>query len=507
VDREGIVRPSWYVNAGARVAVRLRLPPGAPELRWHEAATAGARSVRVLDGARADVLSRGAGASGWEPRRASLASHAGHEVVIELAAEGEGTAFFGEPRVVASGPETSTPDVLVYLIDTLRADALGAYGSPRAGVSPTIDALARGGVVFSQALSTSSWTKPAIPTLLTGLHPMTHRVGATSYTDRLPEGVPLLQEAFRTAGWRTGSFSASPLGSTLSGLERGFAAAYTPQRWQGEIGDLEHPGAEQLHAGLLAWVDEEPELPFFAYVQTLEVHEWKRARYARDLAPGFEPYDAAVHDADRRLGELLEALRSRGRHPLVVVLADHGESFGEHGVHGHGTSLFQSQIHIPLVLYAEGALPAMTVTDPVALTDVAPTVLDLAGLPPLPGQDGASLAAFPRGEGAAPRGVSSELVRFVWRPDAPPWRSMVSPELGKLIRVKGLPDLAYDLAHDRCETRPRPALAGTLAAALDERLREEDAAHERFAAQHGATTKGAVDAAEVERLRALGYVQ
>jgi hypothetical protein len=84
---------------------------------------------------------------------------------------------------------------------------------------------------------------------------------------------------------------------------------------------------------------------------------------------------------------------------------------------------------------------------------------------------------------------------------------MVSPELGKLIRVKGLPDLAYDLAHDRCETRPRPALAGTLAAALDERLREEDAAHERFAAQHGATTKGAVDAAEVERLRALGYVQ
>lgn len=512
IERDGIVRPSWFVNSGARVRIALPLPAGEPLLQWSEAGTeASTRSVRVVAGDDVVTLAAGAGASGWQARTASLARFAGRDVIVELSADGTGTAFFGDPTVVVPQPVPHTPDVVVYLVDTLRADALGAWGSPRGDVSPTIDAMAREGVMFSLALSSSSWTKPAIPTLLSGLHPITHGVGATSYTDRLPASVPMMQETFRAAGWRTGSFAASPLGSTLSGLERGFDAAYTPAHWNGSIGDLEHPEARQLHDALLSWVDERPDLPFFAFVHTIEVHEWKRERYGRDRRPGWDGYDAAVHDADHQLGELLAALESRGRRPLVVLLSDHGESFGDHGVNGHGTGLFQSQLHIPLIFRAKNALPAMTVTEPVSLVDVAPTILDLVNLPGLPDAAGTSLASWPRaghGSGESPRAdVTSELTRFVWRPRAPKWRSLVSRNAQKLIRIEGQAPLAFDLARDPCETAPLADLAAKLLPTLEARIAFESTTRAEFLSRHGEGPRAAVDAGDVERLRALGYVE
>jgi len=509
VERQGIVRPSWYVNGGARVGIPVRVPEGEPELRWHEAAQgAPARSLRVLADGGAVDLAASELAEAWAPRRASLAPFAGRDVVLELGAEGDGTALFGDPRIVSPHASAETPDVILYLIDTLRADAVGAFGSARRGVTPVLDRLAQGGVVFAHALSTSPWTKPAIPTLLTGLHPSAHGVGATSYTDLLPADVPVLQAAFRAAGWRAGAFAANPLGSTLSGLERGFGAAYTPRHWRGAISDLGHPAAAQLHAALLAWIDEEPELPFFAYVHTLEPHEWEDARYASPR-PGWDRYDAAVHDADARLGELLQELAARGRRPLVVVVSDHGESLGEHGVLHHGTTLYQTELHVPLLFWAEGALPALTVTEPVSLEDVAPTLLDLVGLPPLPHASGASLASFPR-EGRAPAaaaGVSSELGRYVWTPSAPLGHSWVSHAHEKRIAIDGAPAVGFDLAADPCEVRPLPELAERLAAEQAARLARESAAREDFVRRHGAAAAGAFDAGQAEQLRALGYVE
>jgi arylsulfatase A-like enzyme len=518
VERDGIVRPAWYVNGGARVRLRLRVPEGAPELRWHDAAAGAAlRTLGVLAGRDAVVLSRAQGTGGWSARRAALAAWAGREVVLELASEGPGTALFGDPRIVlpAPAPETQdvlageTPDVVLYLIDTLRADAIGAFGSPRRGVTPVLDRLAREGVVFARAISTSSWTKPAIPTLMTGLHPAAHGVGATSYTDRLPVGVPLLQAGFRAAGWRAGSFAANPLGSTLSGLERGFGAAYTPRHWHGSLGDLEHPPAALLHASLLAWIDEEPDLPFFAYVHTLEPHEWERPRYAADLPRGWDAYDAAVHDADTRLGELLEALEARGRRPLVVVASDHGESLGEHGVLRHGTTLHQTELHVPLVFWAPGRLPSMTVTEPVSLEDIAPTLLELMGLPALPAATGVSLARWPR-DGSPPAaraGVSSELGRYVWTPSAPRGHSLVAPDGRKRIEIEGAAAQGYDLAADPCEVRPLPEIAERLAAEQAAERARESAARAGFVERHGEGVRGAFDAGEAERLRALGYVE
>jgi arylsulfatase A-like enzyme len=512
VERAGIVRPSWYVNGGARVTIPVRVPEGDAELRWHEAAAgAGARTIRILAGEGAVALSQGEGEGDWAARRASLAAWSGREVAIELAAEGSGTAIFGDPRVVSPHAPRETPNVVLYLIDTLRADAIGAFGSQRRGVTPVLDRLAREGLVFARAISTSSWTKPAIPTLMSGLHPAVHGVGATSYTDRLPADVPLLQAAFRAAGWRAGSFAANPLGSTLSGLERGFGAAYTPRHWQGTIGDLENPEAAQLHAALLAWIDEEPDLPFFAYVHSLEPHEWERARYAAALPRGWDAYDAAVHDADRRLGELLRELASRHRRTLLVVASDHGESLGEHGVKNHGTTLFQAELHVPLLFWAAGELPPMTVTEPVSLEDVAPSILELVGLPALPQASGTGLASWAR-EGrapasAAPGGVSSELGRYVWTPSAPRGHSLVAPDGKKRIQIEGAAAVGYDLAADPCEVRPLPEIAERLAAGQATHRARETAARASFVEQHGAEAPGIFDAGEVEQLRALGYVE
>ena len=511
VEHAGVIRPSWFVHGGARVRVEVEVPESAPELRWHDGAAAdvGPRVVRVIDDGEVRELARSAGASDWRHRRASLSAWAGRRVVIELASLGEGVGLFGDPRVL-SAREQPGPVLLVYLIDTLRADRLGAWGSRVSGVSPQLDRLASEGVVLRNAISSSSWTKPAIPTLMTGIWPTTHQVGATSYADRLPASVGLVQEAFRRGGWRTGSFAANPLGSTLSGLERGFGTAVPPRYWEGRVGRLGHPAAPQLHETALAWLDEEPDRPAFAYVHTLEVHRYKAPMYAQPTGSLQQPYDAAIRDADARLGELLEALRTRGRisELLLVVVSDHGHSFGEHGLRGHGRSVFQTEIHIPLLFWAPGRLEPAAVSRPVGLPDLAPTLVELAGLPPLPEADGRSLAPVLR-EGREPEHdfVAAALLRYVHRPEAPQQFAVLSPELRKLVRTAVAKPWRFDIAADPGEVhgtrragRPAPGHPRGLAARPGGRRGGLPRAPRKRS--FGGPRRG-----RAERLRALGYLE
>ena len=317
-------------------------------------------------------------------------------MVIRLANRGTGVALFGQPRVVSVANGGRAGDVVVYLIDTLRADHVAAFGARFDGITPTLDRLIGEGVGFEMALSHSPWTKPTIATLLTGLLPTTHRVGSQTLSDRVPGSVAMVQERFRSAGWRTGSFAANPLGSTLSGLERGFGTAVAPRFWRRpELG--QHPSAAQVRGELLRWIDLEPDRPFFAYVHVMEAHPEGRHYHGRDLPEGFTPYAASVRAADADLGALLRALEERGRIDdlQLVVLGDHGDSFGEHGSRweGHGTSLFQEQIQVPLVFWRRGGPHREPVSSPVGLADVSPTLIDLFGLPPLEHADGVTLGA------------------------------------------------------------------------------------------------------------------
>lgn len=504
-----VIHPAWFVHAGRSVRIAVRVPDGEPLLTWQDGAIgSGARSVVVRDGDAVQELARVEGPGrAWKRRQASLAPWAGRDVEIELRSDAPGVGLFGAPRILPRAAGTATPNVIVYLVDTLRADHLGAYGSRAPGVSPHFDRVAAEGTLFGVAISSSAWTKPAIPTLMTGLSPTTHRVGASTYADRLPAGVPLVQERFRDAGWRTGSFSASPLGSTLSGLERGFDTAMLPGHWRYNLGELPHAAANQLHDALFAWHAEEPGTPFFAYVHTMEVHSWRAPRY-RQAPPGFTPYDFAVQDADARFGELLAGLADRGlaEDTLIVVVSDHGESFGDHDVRDHGTGLYQSQIHVPLLFWAGRAIPAIAVDDVVGLADVAPTLLDLLRLPPLPGADGASLAPYLRGATApVHESVPAERIRYVWQPDDAEIHAVVRQDKKKLIR-KADDEQAFDLAADACETRTLERVPVDLRRRLDAWLAAQGASARRFLAAYGAAA-GEVDAQDVELLKSLGYVE
>lgn len=531
VGSGGLIRPAWFVNGGAAVRMAVEVPREAPEIRWHDAALPGEgdRVLRVgRAGAAEEAWRSSTDGAVWSLQRVSLAPWAGRTVTVEMAMEGDGrVGFFGDPRILSAAPGPHA-GVILYMIDNLRADGVGAIAgrmAPAPGpwtvtaATPTLDRLGSGGTVFTRAVTTSPWTKPAIPTLLTGLWPTTHRVGATSYSDRLPASVPVIQELFRRAGWRTASFSASPLGSTLSGLERGFGLTAPPRRWRGEVGELLHPSADQLHEELLAWMDEEPGQPFFAYVHTLEVHSYKNQIYAREADDGLDSYERAVADADRAMGELVSRLRRSERHAgvLYAIVSDHGESFGAHGVSGHGSSLYQSEIHIPLIFSgpalagAPEGLAGAAVDHPVSLADVAPTLAELGGLSGLPGGGGRSLAAYlwegvAAGDTGAPSFVPSALLRYVHRPGAPRQHALVRGDLLKILRIEGGPEQVFDLAADPHERTPLPGGSADLSRMLDRWLADQRGAAEVFQRRHGVSDPGVLDAGEAERLRSLGYL-
>jgi arylsulfatase A-like enzyme len=514
VEIEGVIRPAWYVNGGGTVRLAVSLPRMDVDLRWQEGNVRGATSniVRVIDGAQVTELSRGRAGPAWRHRSGSLGPWRGRSVILEFSAEGGGVAVFGDPRIVPAESWPSPPAVIVYMIDTLRADRLGAWGSPVPRVSPVIDRLAAEGVKLSNAISSSPSTKPAIPTLMTGIWPTTHKVGAVSHSDRLPPSVRLVQERFRHAGWRTGSFTAHPLGSTLSALERGFGTSLPPRHWRDRIGPLGHPAADQLHDALAEWLDEEPDQPFFAYVHTLEVHEYYKPLYQNQDREGLTPYDIAVSDADKKLGELIEGLRSRGRlsRLLLVVLSDHGESWGDHGLQGHGSGLFQSQLHIPIIFWGPGLITSHEIDHPVGLPDLAPTLLDLAALPELPEADGRSLASYVLGD-AEPvhEYVAAALLRYIWNPGAPQQFALVSRHRRKVIRTAGEFEfqLQFDLRADPHELRPIGRGDDRLSAALADWLRQQEKAAEEFRARHGSPVSAVLDLEDAERLRSLGYIE
>jgi arylsulfatase A-like enzyme len=512
----GSFQPSWWVRGGASVGFAVDLPADGSELRWRDGALAGGEEPRVelVAGGRASLLdsvSHAKPSAGWQARRIPLTGHAGEHVVLRLSNGGTGTALFGDPRIVPTGARQPAGNVLVVLIDTLRADHVGAFGADFDGITPTLDRMIRDGVGFEMALSHSPWTKPTVATVMTGLLPTTHRVGSRTLSDRVPGSVALVQERFRSAGWRTGSFAANPLGSTLSGLERGFGTALAPRFWRGRTQLGPHPSASQLRAELLSWLDEEPDRPFFAYVHVMEVHPGGRRHHGRGTPSGYTLYAAAVHAADQDLADLLSALDDRGRldDTLVVVLGDHGDSFGQHGrpMAGHGTSLFQDQIHVPLVFWQPGGPAREPIATPVGLSDVAPTLLALFDLPPLEEADGADLAGLWTGGGAVGRPVASALIRFPHAPDAPRQDSLVTPERHKALRIGDEQRLAFDLDADPDERGgAAPADADALLRTLDRLVEAEPERARRFRERHGASQAGAVDAEELERLKELGYV-
>jgi arylsulfatase A-like enzyme len=384
----------------------------------------------------------------WVPLDVDLSRHAGQRVEILLETRGFGQglgaadrAYWGNPLLTSSAAP-SRPLVVVYLVDTLRADHLPLYGYPR-NTAPELTRLARDGVVFDQAIAPSSWTKPSVASLFTSLLPRDH--GCLQFYAPLDRSLVTLAEMLRPAGYVTGAVVANPiLVSEAAAFGQGFsvfAAAREPLEAEGVVDDA------------LRILDRSEGLPLLLYVHTMDPHAPYDAPTPFDRlfpasprpspsgagavdagdAPGLDEvvreYDGEIAYGDREFGRLIRELERRGLYEdaLVVFLADHGEELGERGTLGHGHSLFDELVRVPLVVkYPGGRYAGRRVARQVQMVDILPTVLAAAGVRVPDGLAGRPLeesVSGPRVERPAPLetkhrehvayGARSELAKYV----------------------------------------------------------------------------------------------
>ncbi|HEV3458051.1 MAG TPA: sulfatase-like hydrolase/transferase [Thermoanaerobaculia bacterium] len=412
----------------------------------------------------------------------------------------------------AAGPP---PNVIVILVDTLRRDRLTPYGYRRE-TSPEIGRrLAAAGTVVEEAYSQAPWTLPSMVSLMTGRYPG-ELLGADLSAYGIPAGITPIAERLAHAGYETAGFLANPTMHVGSGFERGFDTFYAPPA------DIEwlRRHADDLNRHVLPWLAayQDQDRPFFLYLHYIDPHDpyenpetagnrspfegeyrgpvagdWVHGIYtgklvlpdpARDLAHLSALYDSEVHYVDHAIGQVLAALRPEVlAHTLVLLTADHGEELLDHGGWKHGQTLYEEQIHVPLIVRWDGHVAAgRRLAGTVRLLDVAPTLAAAAGAAPDPGWAGLNL--LPALTGAAPlaerpafaEGLSSGPLRTAavlgrWKlmafnraePFVPAdelqdhlWRE----DLARLARIE-----LYDLARDPGERHNLAAEPGAAGAA------------------------------------------
>jgi arylsulfatase A-like enzyme len=340
-------------------------------------------------------------------------------IVAVVLALGALAALPGRP---AAGAETERrgprfPDVLLISIDTLRTDRLSAYGYGRP-TSPEIDRLLRRGAWFTDARTVEPLTSPASCSLLTSRFP--HEHGSTRNGLRLRPGLESLPKLLEQRGYDTAAFVGNwTLRNSLSGLAEHFDEyheVFTRRRWFGMFN--EEATGEDLTAETVQWIEEHreesPDRPYFAWVHYVEPHapyrfwegfaETLRIDFERGV-PKSDRYDTEVAYTDREVGRLLRALGGDEGLPddtLVLFVADHGESLGQHGYWGHGRHLYENSLRIPMSLAWPGRVPAGKVEEPALIIDLAPTVLGLLGLPEPEEFRGFDWSRVFRGEAEAP---------------------------------------------------------------------------------------------------------
>lgn len=295
----------------------------------------------------------------------------------------------------APAPEAGRTSVVLIVVDTLRADRLGAYGYGEA-TSPRIDALAHGGVRFSNFFTTCSWTRPAMASLLTGLYPRTTGVYEEE-ADVLDPSFVTLAERLSAEGYRTFAANANPNISVSYGFSQGFEhyEEATGRRKTMETADAITDAALSTLDGVdLAG------RPYYLQLQYVDPHMPYDPPDSYDRG---NPYDGEIRFADAEIGRLLDGLHARGLldDALVIVTSDHGEGLESHpGVFGssqHGTHLYDSVLHVPFIVSHPGLVEGRVVDGLASAIDVVPTVLDLLGLPDDDTLPGRSLAGPMRG--------------------------------------------------------------------------------------------------------------
>src|SRR5579864_1539060 len=289
-------------------------------------------------------------------------------------------------------------NIILITLDTTRADRMGFLGSKR-GLTPNLDSLASQSAVFARAYSQVPLTTPSHATILTGTFPQFNHV--SDLGSPLEKDLPYLPAILRQHGYRTAAFVGSqvldPKSASAPGFDRGFDTYNAPFHARRPSDDryhsIERRGAEVVdHA--LGWLNRHPRGPFFLWLHFYDPHD------PYDPPPPFKtryassPYDGEIAYVDSAVGRLLAALRTRGlyQHTLLVVVADHGEAFGEHGELSHGLFLYDDTLHVPLLIKVPGTQDRhRAIENRVGLVDIAPTLLQELGIAVAPAMQGESL--------------------------------------------------------------------------------------------------------------------
>ena len=392
-------------------------------------------------------------------------------------------------------------NVVVVTLDTTRADRLGCYGY--GGVeTPSIDALAREGVLFERATATVPLTFPSHSSIFTGTVPPRHGVHDNGGFFLDPSEVTLA-ERLREGGWATGAFIGAWVLESRWGLGQGFdeySDRFELSKYKVvSLGTVQKPGDEVV-ADAVRWIDRVRDRKFFAWVHLYDPHTPYEP--PEPFASRYEgrPYLGEIAYTDSVVGRLTSALRERGllERTVVVLTADHGESLGDHGEQTHAYFIYGATTHVPLIVRSPWGLTGRSAAQ-VSSVDIMPTVLDLVGLAPQPGIDGQSLARALLDPGAALDHVAYAETFFPRYHFG--WQQLRGLRDGRYAYVDAPEPELYDLAADPGETRNVYKAYSQRAEALRQRLLALAKAKEGAVPE-----RQSLDPETLQRLAALGYV-
>lgn len=397
--------------------------------------------------------------------------------------------------------------VVVVTLDTTRADRIGAFGGTVVP-TPSLDAMARDGVVFTTAVSQVPLTLPSHASMFTGKYPASHGVRHNGVF-RLRDDETTLAERLKEKGFATAAVIGAFVLNSGYGVEQGFDAYsdMPKDRYAGGRDQLyeSQRTADEVNAEVFKWLDAKPDGRFFLWVHYYDPH----APYTPPETPGRalhgEAYDREISYMDHCFGDLIARLERDGilDDAILAVAGDHGESLGSHGELSHGVFLYEPAVHVPFFFRAPGLLPkGERVEAPVELVDLAPTVLDLLGMDPLAGAEGRSLAPLMQGK-------DDGLGRLVHAETFMPriefgWSELRMIRDGRYKYIQAPKPELYDLREDPAEATNLlsldPERAAELAAALSGWVAATSSSTAATSAQR------AISPEEEAQLRSLGYL-
>ncbi len=434
-----------------------------------------------------------------------------------LAAQAPPSGHKSVPHRSGAAVDSTHPNIILITLDTTRADRMGFLGS-KLGLTPNLDEVAKHGVAFSRAYAHVPITTASHTTILTGTYPQFNRVN--DFGIPLSPRLPYLPDLLHAKGYHTGAFVGSlildPMDGTAPGFDRGFdvydAGFHLRRHGMDRYKSVERRADEVVNHAL-SWLSQLPNGPFFLWLHLYDAHdpyeppEPYKTRYASQL------YNGEIAYADAAVGKLMNEIRKHGLYDetMIAVMADHGESLGAHGENTHGIFLYDETLHVPLLIKLPASRSAGKKVDArVRLVDVAPTILQEAGLTVPKEMQGESLSSMmpaanaPAHSGASKPEPQDERPAYA-ETDYPHrafgWSSLRALRTGKYLYIRAPERELYNQPVDpealHNEANSAKAVADTIGGQLD-----------AFRSHTSQTLVELAkpDAEQAQKLQALGYV-